>query len=222
MSRRGPSPATAAAGGMLPELVTATEAARLGISASWLSAATRAGDLAPIDRAGRSARGSAVARYRLADVVALLDRRGRPYPRELVPPAILSPRPGPAPGDADDAPGVAESYASARARREVAAAGLAELRLRQARRELLPAADVRAWCGAVGALVQARVLGVATAAPTQIDRAGSAWLHAEVRDALAALADELEDRVERLLAGSTAAVERAAADAEIDGGGDDD
>lgn len=97
----------------------------------------------------------------------------------------------------------AGDYYTARARREVANASLAEIRLAEARRELRSASSVRAYCGDVGVAFRERMLAIESSAATRLDAADQVWLAAEIRRALSECADTLDRATERLLEGAS-------------------
>ena len=103
----------------------------------------------------------------------------------------------------------AGDYYTGRARRELANAALAEIRLAEARREAIPATAVRGYCGRVGTMVRERVLAVENASLTRMDAAAQLWLAGELRAALTFLADALDREGAGLLDGSVAEVEDA-------------
>lgn len=92
------------------------------------------------------------------------------------------------------------SYHSERSLHERAKRHLAEIRLAQARRELLPAAAVQTYCGDVGVAVRERMMAIEAAAMTRMDAVAHAWLVAELRRALSECAETLDRAAGRLLA----------------------
>ncbi len=93
----------------------------------------------------------------------------------------------------------AGDYYTARARLEIAKAAIAEVRLSEARRELLPALAVRDYCGQIGGVVRERMLAVEMAAASQMDAVAQVWLAGELRRALSDCADALDRATVRLL-----------------------
>ena len=116
------------------------------------------------------------------------------------------------PGEAAEA-GEEVSYHSERSLHERARRQLAELKLAQARRELVSARAVGGYCGRVGTMVRERVLAIENASLTRMDAAAQLWLAGELRSALTFLADALDREGAGLLEGSVVEVEDVADEA---------
>ena len=133
----------------------------------------------------------------MIDVAATMARLGKQVPGATAPPVST--------GDSDGG----ADYHSERSLHERARRQLAELKLAQARRELVPARAVEGYCGRVGTMVRERVLAIENASLTRMDAAAQLWLAGELRSALTFLADALDREGAGLLDGSVAEVEDA-------------
>ena len=168
-----------------PDRMRLSDFARwVGVSRQYLSERRKEGRIAGL-REGHN--------Y-FVDVRATMRRLGKAMPGESAAPSSTA-EPAASTGGAD--------YHSERSLHERARRQLAELRLAEARRELVPARAVEGYCGRVGTMVRERVLAIENASLTRMDAAAQLWLAGELRSALTFLADALEREGLALLAGTT-------------------
>jgi len=98
----------------------------------------------------------------------------------------------------------AADYYTARARREAANASLAELRLAEARGEMIAAEAVERYCADTATVIRERVMEVERLALTQLTPAAHAWLAQALRAALGEASRSAQSYADRLFGPSSA------------------
>jgi hypothetical protein len=202
----------------MPSALTGKEAAKeVGRSSATITSWMTAGLLHPVDHDGY--RGSS--RYAAADVVYAARCKGADVrvAEDRLAPADRAKYDALCAGDdADDSSGFGgsggESYDEARARKQRADASLSELKLAEARRELIPASDVSACMGRLGTMLRESVLAIESVALVQMDADAHAWLCGELRRTLERMADDFTSETARMLRGRDIGEQPQVADAD--------